>query len=153
LKVDGVVYDYVLMTLRFGIEFAPEVVQADGNVRNLAWRICNAKKILVGATTSLRLTRLTYPGPIQHVLKGQKHAYIILASLSPRLCPFTIETIDLRIGKSSRNYPGTWNKPPRSHMRLSSRLSVINVPSLRVAHSLYVLRPMCIARTPIYMRT
>jgi hypothetical protein len=91
------------MTLRFGIEFAPEVVQADGNVRNLAWRICNAKKILVGATTSLRFTRLTYPGPIQHVLKGQKHAYIILASLSPCLCPSINETIDLRIGKSSRN--------------------------------------------------
>ncbi|SLM34003.1 phosphatidylethanolamine n-methyltransferase [Lasallia pustulata] len=32
----------------FGIEFAPGVVQADGNVRNLAWRICNAKKVLVG---------------------------------------------------------------------------------------------------------
>ncbi|KAL8691950.1 MAG: hypothetical protein Q9224_004063 [Gallowayella concinna] len=32
----------------FGIEFAPEVVQADGNVRNLAWRVCNAKKVLVG---------------------------------------------------------------------------------------------------------
>ncbi|KAL8706280.1 MAG: hypothetical protein Q9201_000656 [Fulgogasparrea decipioides] len=31
----------------FGIEFAPEVVQADGNVRNLAWRVCNAKKVLV----------------------------------------------------------------------------------------------------------
>ncbi|KZF23264.1 phosphatidylethanolamine methyltransferase [Xylona heveae TC161] len=30
----------------FGIEFAPEVVKADGNVRNLAWRICNAKKVL-----------------------------------------------------------------------------------------------------------
>ncbi|PGG96147.1 phosphatidylethanolamine N-methyltransferase [Helicocarpus griseus UAMH5409] len=43
----------------FGIEFAPEVVRADGNVRNLAWRICNAKKVLApysmsrsnGATT------------------------------------------------------------------------------------------------------
>jgi phosphatidylethanolamine N-methyltransferase len=32
---------------RFGIEFAPEVVQADGNVRNLSWRIVNAKKVLV----------------------------------------------------------------------------------------------------------
>ena len=32
---------------RFGIEFATEVVQADGNVKNLAWRICNAKKVLV----------------------------------------------------------------------------------------------------------
>jgi phosphatidylethanolamine N-methyltransferase len=31
----------------FGIEFAPEVVMADGNVRNLAWRIFNAKKVLV----------------------------------------------------------------------------------------------------------
>lgn len=30
----------------FGIEFAPEVVRADGNVRNLAWRICNAKQVL-----------------------------------------------------------------------------------------------------------
>lgn len=29
------------------MEFAPEVVQADGNVRNLSWRICNAKKVLV----------------------------------------------------------------------------------------------------------
>ena len=32
----------------FGIEFAPEIVQADGTVRNLAWRVCNAKKVLVG---------------------------------------------------------------------------------------------------------
>jgi phosphatidylethanolamine N-methyltransferase len=31
----------------FGIEFTPEVVQADGNVKNLAWRICTAKKALV----------------------------------------------------------------------------------------------------------
>jgi phosphatidylethanolamine N-methyltransferase len=30
----------------FGIDFAPEVVQADGTVRNLAWRIVNAKKVL-----------------------------------------------------------------------------------------------------------
>nr|POE72196.1 phosphatidylethanolamine n-methyltransferase [Quercus suber] len=30
----------------FGIEFAPAVVQADGNVRNLAWRVCNAKMVL-----------------------------------------------------------------------------------------------------------
>lgn len=39
--------DKGLMMARFGIEFAPEVVQADGTVRNLAWRICNAKKVLV----------------------------------------------------------------------------------------------------------
>jgi phosphatidylethanolamine N-methyltransferase len=32
---------------RFGVELAPEVVKADGNVLNLAWRICNAKKVLV----------------------------------------------------------------------------------------------------------
>lgn len=31
----------------FGIDFAPAVVPADGNVRNLAWRICNAKQVLV----------------------------------------------------------------------------------------------------------
>lgn len=35
--------------LMFGIDFAPAVVPADGNVRNLAWRICNAKKVLVSA--------------------------------------------------------------------------------------------------------
>jgi phosphatidylethanolamine N-methyltransferase len=33
----------------FGVEFAPEVVRADGNVKNLAWRICNAKKVLVSS--------------------------------------------------------------------------------------------------------
>lgn len=31
----------------FGIEFAPAVVLADRNVRKLAWRICNAKEVLV----------------------------------------------------------------------------------------------------------
>lgn len=31
----------------FGVDFAPDVVQADGNVRRLSWRICNAKKVLV----------------------------------------------------------------------------------------------------------
>jgi phosphatidylethanolamine N-methyltransferase len=31
----------------FGIEFAPAVVMADGNVRKLAWRIFNAKQVLV----------------------------------------------------------------------------------------------------------
>ncbi|KAA8648246.1 hypothetical protein EYZ11_006730 [Aspergillus tanneri] len=30
----------------FGVEFAPEVVRADGTIRNLAWRICNAKRVL-----------------------------------------------------------------------------------------------------------
>ena len=40
--------------LRFGIEFAPEVVQADGNVKNLAWRICNAKKVLVGLAAPVK---------------------------------------------------------------------------------------------------
>ncbi|KAL9059600.1 MAG: hypothetical protein Q9162_001105 [Coniocarpon cinnabarinum] len=30
----------------FGIELAPAVVKADGNVRNLAWRIVNAKQVL-----------------------------------------------------------------------------------------------------------
>ncbi|KAH8678874.1 phospholipid methyltransferase-domain-containing protein [Tricladium varicosporioides] len=30
----------------FGIEFAPGVVLADGNVKKLAWRICNAKQVL-----------------------------------------------------------------------------------------------------------
>lgn len=34
---------------RFGVEFAPAVVRSDGNIRNLAWRICNAKKVLVSS--------------------------------------------------------------------------------------------------------
>lgn len=36
-----------MLSGRFGIEFAPEVVKADGNVHNLARRICNAKRVLV----------------------------------------------------------------------------------------------------------
>ncbi len=44
--------------LMFGIEFAPAVVPADGNVRNLAWRICNAKKVLVSANNQ----HLSYMG-------------------------------------------------------------------------------------------
>lgn len=35
----------------FGIEFAPAVVLADRNVRKLAWRICNAKQVLVSRRT------------------------------------------------------------------------------------------------------
>ncbi|KAF7513066.1 phosphatidylethanolamine N-methyltransferase [Endocarpon pusillum] len=38
----------------FGIELAPEVVRADGNVKNLAWRICNAKKVLEPYNKELR---------------------------------------------------------------------------------------------------
>lgn len=37
----------------FGIEFAPGVVLADGNVKNLAWRICNAKQVLVSSPLHL----------------------------------------------------------------------------------------------------
>ncbi|KAF2829514.1 phosphatidylethanolamine N-methyltransferase [Ophiobolus disseminans] len=47
----------------FGIEFAPEVVQADGNARNLAWRICNAKKILAPYSMSASRGRNT---PTRH---------------------------------------------------------------------------------------
>ncbi|KAH7350382.1 phosphatidylethanolamine N-methyltransferase-like protein [Pyrenochaeta sp. MPI-SDFR-AT-0127] len=43
----------------FGIEFAPEVVQADGNVQNLAWRICNAKKVLAPYSMSASRGRNT----------------------------------------------------------------------------------------------
>lgn len=38
----------------FGVDFAPEVVQADGNVRRLAWRICNARRVLVFPPLPLR---------------------------------------------------------------------------------------------------
>jgi len=43
----------------FGIELAPEVVQADGNVKNLAWRICNAKKVLAPYSMSPSKGRTT----------------------------------------------------------------------------------------------
>ncbi|KAL2127682.1 hypothetical protein VTI74DRAFT_10320 [Chaetomium olivicolor] len=46
----------------FGVEFAPAVVPADGNVRKLAWRVCSAKEVLApysmshpqGTTTPVR---------------------------------------------------------------------------------------------------
>lgn len=34
------------VSMMFGIDFAPEVVGADGTVRNLAWRVWNAKRVL-----------------------------------------------------------------------------------------------------------
>ena len=40
-----------MLQYRFGIEFAPEVVQVDGNVRNLASRVSNAKKVLVSISS------------------------------------------------------------------------------------------------------
>lgn len=43
----------------FGIDFAPEVVQADGTVRNMAWRICNAKKVLAPYSMSKARTPST----------------------------------------------------------------------------------------------
>ncbi|KAJ5740331.1 hypothetical protein N7493_000203 [Penicillium malachiteum] len=51
----------------FGVELAPEVVKADGNVLNLAWRICNAKKVLApysmtrsnGRTTPVEVEKAT----------------------------------------------------------------------------------------------
>ncbi|KAK4126081.1 phosphatidylethanolamine N-methyltransferase [Parathielavia appendiculata] len=38
----------------FGVEFAPAVVPADGNVRKLAWRICSAKEVLAPYSMSQR---------------------------------------------------------------------------------------------------
>ena len=65
----------------FGIEFAPEVVQADGSVKNLAWRICNAKKVLVSTLTPLNpcdlLIVATVLGPLLHVLLLSRHLYAI----------------------------------------------------------------------------
>ncbi|KXX79323.1 Phosphatidylethanolamine N-methyltransferase [Madurella mycetomatis] len=39
----------------FGVEFAPAVVPADGNVKKLAWRVCSAKEVL--APYSMSQTR------------------------------------------------------------------------------------------------
>lgn len=48
----------------FGIEFAPEVVVADGCVRNLAWRICTAKRALVSTLcTFLSLSLMDFQAP------------------------------------------------------------------------------------------
>ncbi|KAL1873137.1 hypothetical protein VTK73DRAFT_1048 [Phialemonium thermophilum] len=61
---DGKYAKRVVYAIRhmFGIEFAPAVVPADGNVRKLAWRIYNAKQVLApysmspskGTTTPVR---------------------------------------------------------------------------------------------------
>ncbi|KAM0412009.1 hypothetical protein ACHAPT_013666 [Fusarium lateritium] len=47
----------------FGIEFAPPVVAADGSVRKLAWRVCNAKEVL--APYSMSLSRGTTTPALQ----------------------------------------------------------------------------------------
>ncbi|KAM6521145.1 phosphatidylethanolamine N-methyltransferase [Fusarium solani] len=47
----------------FGIEFAPSVVAADGSVRKLAWRVCNAKEVL--APYSMSRSRGTTTPAIQ----------------------------------------------------------------------------------------
>ncbi|KAI5785603.1 phospholipid methyltransferase-domain-containing protein [Peziza echinospora] len=44
----------------FGVDFAPDVVQADGNVKRLSWRICNARKVL--APFSMSSTGNSTPG-------------------------------------------------------------------------------------------
>jgi len=49
---------------RFGIDFASDVVKADGNVRNLAWRICNAKQVLVSFRTASPLPFSFHVSPI-----------------------------------------------------------------------------------------
>jgi phosphatidylethanolamine N-methyltransferase len=67
----------------FGIELTPAVVPADGNVRKLAWRICNAKRVLVSiASTTWRIAtrdrhaaNLSDAGTIQHVsIERNEHA-------------------------------------------------------------------------------
>jgi phosphatidylethanolamine N-methyltransferase len=70
----------------FGVEFAPEVVQADGKVSNLAWRIWEAKKVLVSylRTLTAHLWRMVKAsanvspglGPIQYVeVEGSQYTH------------------------------------------------------------------------------
>jgi len=65
----------------FGIEFAPAVVPADGNVKKLAWRIFNAKQVLVSLGVNLSRgimeeTNGPFLGTVQHVhFKGLVYAY------------------------------------------------------------------------------
>lgn len=53
-----VVYAVLMM---FGVEFAPGVVLADGCVRKMAWRICNAKEVLVCSFSFSFLVVLSSP--------------------------------------------------------------------------------------------
>jgi hypothetical protein len=63
----------ILTFARFGIELAPEVVQADGNVQNLAWRICNAKKVLVSTSVwQHEHTADHTTGSLQHVAQSRQ---------------------------------------------------------------------------------
>jgi len=59
---DGKFAKRVVFAVRqmFGIDFAAEVVKTDGNVRNLAWRICNAKQVLVSSETFIFDLRSVY---------------------------------------------------------------------------------------------
>ena len=41
------------MGSRFGIDFAPDIVRADGNVRNLSMRILSAMAVLVSSLAYL----------------------------------------------------------------------------------------------------
>lgn len=67
---------------------APEVVKADGNVLNLAWRICNAKRVLVSnvslcnrVESPLTVSRLPIACPDQMAPPPQLTAR---SELSPR---------------------------------------------------------------------
>lgn len=51
----------------FGVEFAPAVVPADGNVVKLAWRICSAKEVLVS------LFCLVYPAGVCMLTADYRH--------------------------------------------------------------------------------
>ena len=59
-----VVYAVLMM---FGVEFAPEVVKADGRVRNLAWRVWEAKKVLVSDYRPCFCSALTYDSALRHL--------------------------------------------------------------------------------------
>ena len=58
---DGKYAKRVVYAIRemFGIEFAPAVVLADGNVRKLAWRITHAKQVLVSCSAGTRYPKFT----------------------------------------------------------------------------------------------
>ncbi|KAI9171090.1 Phosphatidylethanolamine N-methyltransferase [Paramyrothecium foliicola] len=64
LEWDGKYAKRIVYAIRemFGIDFTPGVVLADGNVRKLCWRICNAKKVLIAASL---LTDRLWGGPRQ----------------------------------------------------------------------------------------
>jgi hypothetical protein len=124
--------------IRFGIEFAPEVVQADGNVRNLAWRICNAKKILVGflRTHAIDITNISRPHTACLQAVAETRPRYTSAALA---VPLFLRQRDCR----SSDQEGFW-KGPRGMEQDSCKPHAVELVALSRPHILRV--ELCVSR-------